>query len=730
MSESDSGFRSDLRISYKWVIVILVFLGLAFFLVSDIPSDASAQIRLTLFAILFLALSVTIWLLDRWKPWFGRWFMVSALVAMVYLGNHWLNVPGLLTLMVIPTALAAALVSLPAATVTAIGQTILLLLSSFIIDTNLSTITITLVAIWAMLGVMYAIYHPVYQVAQWAWDYFQRAQVLMEEAQARKVDLEQALHDLAQANQQLTRLNILAQGLRQSAEDARRAKEEFVANVSHELRTPLNMITGFSEMILQSPKVYGSKVPSNLLADLTVIHRNAKHLAELVDDVLDLSQIEAGQVALTKEYVQLQEIIEAAAIAVRPLFDSKDLYLKTEFPENLPPIFCDRTRIREVLLNLLSNAGRFTERGGVRVRVWPEKNNIVVTVADTGAGIAAEDMSRLFQPFQQMDASIRRRYGGTGLGLNISKRFIELHSGKIWVESEKDVGTTFFFRLPIVPPTPMGSDFMRGFVSDWEYVAPTQPSKAPKPQIQPRIVVLETGDSLQRLLTRYLDKVEIVPASNLDEALQELSNSPSQALLINDMSPLQSLERLATVELPHSTPAIVCSVPGIHESAGMMGVSDYLVKPISQDKLLAVLSRLKLPGKTVLIVDDEPDALQLFRRMLLSSEQDYRVLRARDGQEAMNILREFHPDAMLLDLAMPNMDGFQVLKAKSEDPTLNDIPVIVISAQDPTGQPIVSKALAVTCQEGLSIHRLLTCIKTISESFSMLGPVPTTAPLD
>jgi signal transduction histidine kinase/CheY-like chemotaxis protein len=730
MSEFVSSFRSDLRISYKWVIVILIFLGLAFFLLSDIPSDISAQIRLTLFAMLFMALSVTIWLLDRWKPWVGRWFMISALVAVVYLGNHWLDVPGFLTLMVIPTALVAALVSLPAATVTTIGQTVLLLLSSFITDTNLSTITIALVAIWTMLGVMYAIYHPVYQVAQWAWDYFQRAQVLMEEAQDRKVELEQALDDLAQANQQLTRLNILAQGLRQSAEDARRAKEEFVANVSHELRTPLNMITGFSEMILQSPRVYGSKVPASLLADLTVIHRNAKHLADLVDDVLDLSQIEAGQVALTKEYVQLPEIIEAATIAVRPLFDSKGLYLETKIPANLPPVFCDRTRIREVLLNLLSNAGRFTEGGGVRVQVWPEENDIVVTVADTGAGIAAEDMSKLLQPFQQMDASIRRRYGGTGLGLNISKRFIELHGGKIWVESEKDVGTTFFFRLPIAPPTPMGSDFMRGFVPDWEYMEPTHPSKAPKPQIQSRFVVLETGDSLQRLLTRYLDKVEIVPVSNLDEALQELSASPSQAFLINDMSPVQTLEYLAMIELPHSTPAIVCSVPGIHESAGMMGVSDYLVKPISQDKLLAVLSHLELPGKTVLIVDDEPDALQLFRRMLLSSEQDYRVLRARDGREAMNVLREFHPDVMLLDLAMPNMDGFQVLKAKSEDPSLNDIPVIVISAQDPTGQPIVSKTLAVTCQEGLSIHRLLTCIKTISETFSILGPVQTTVPLD
>jgi signal transduction histidine kinase/CheY-like chemotaxis protein len=572
-----------------------------------------------------------------------------------------------------------------------------------------------------MLGVMNAVYHPVYQVAQWAWDYFQRAQVLMEEAQDRKFELEQALADLAQANQQLTRLNILAQGLRQSAEDARRAKEEFVANVSHELRTPLNMITGFSEMILQSPKVYGSKVPANLLADLTVIHRNAEHLSDLIDDVLDLSQIDAEQMALTKEQVQFHEIVNAAAIAVRPLFDSKDLYLKTEVQENLPPVFCDRTRIREVLLNLLSNAGRFTECGGVQVRAWQEENNIMITVVDTGPGIAAEDLVKLFEPFQQTDASIRRRYGGTGLGLSISKRFIELHGGKIWVESKKDVGTTFFFCLPVARSMPTESDFMRGFVPDWEYLQPSHPSKAPKAKVKPRFVVLETGNSLRRLFTRYLDSVEIVSVTNLEEAIEELSASPSQAFLINDISVSGTLQQLESIELPPGTPVMICSVPGTYESADKLGASDYLVKPVSQETLLAALDRLDLPGKTVLLVDDEPEMLRLFRRMLAASGEDYRVLRAKNGQEAMNILREHRPNVVLLDLVMPRMDGFQLLKTKSQDPALSKIPVIVISARDPAGQPIVSNAFAVTQGGGLSMHHLLAYIKRTGEILSTTG---------
>ncbi|MBI1881042.1 MAG: HAMP domain-containing histidine kinase [Chloroflexi bacterium] len=498
MRQSIASFEPDLRISHKGVLIILVLLGQILFLLSDLPYISSDdQFRLSLFVTLLYVLAATVWLLNRWNPEVSRWFMLVGLVVIIDLGHRWFNLPGFLTLLMIPTALAAALISLPAATLTATGTSIFLLISTPTTNYLASTIT-ALATIWATLGVMVAVYQPVRQVANWAWDYFQQAQVLIEETQKRKVELEQTMDDLARANMQLTRLNIMAQGLRQAAEDARRAKEEFVANVSHELRTPLNMITGFSEAILHTPETYSSKIPAALLADLAVIHRNATHLSDLINDVLDLSQIDAKQMALTKEQVQIQEIVNAATIAVRPLFDSKGLYLETEVPEDIPPIFCDRTRIREVLLNLFSNAGRFTQCGGVKVRVWQEGNDIIVAVADTGAGIATEDMSKLFQPFQQVDTSIRRHYGGTGLGLSISKRFIELHGGKIWVESEQGVGTTFFFRLPIpLPMMPIDSEFMRGFVPDWGYLQPNYPSRVPKVKMRPRFVVLETGgDSL------------------------------------------------------------------------------------------------------------------------------------------------------------------------------------------------------------------------------------------
>lgn len=562
-------------------------------------------------------------------------------------------------------------------------------------------------------------------VTRWSLYSYEKAREKMEEAREQRMELQQIQEDLVQANRELTRLSDRLKAMHQVAEEARRAKEEFVANVSHELRTPLNMIIGFSETIVQAPETYGEKIPPAVLADLAVIHRNAEHLTGLVDDVLDLSQVEAGQMTLTREHAQFHEIVETAASAIRPLFESKNLYLHTEVSEDVPPIFCDCTRIREVLLNLLSNAARFTEHGGVDVRAWQEGNDIVVAVADTGRGIAARDMSKLFEPFQQVDGSIRRRYGGTGLGLAISKRFIELHGGRIWVESEEGVGTTFFFQLPVAPLMPLSGDAWQRLHTGWEYWQRTRPSMAPKIEVHPRFVVFEDGDSLQQLLTRYLDRAEIVPVASLEEAFEELSRVPAQALLVNGASVSKALEHIHfSVGLPTGTPVIVCSILGMREASAALGASDCLIKPVSREALLEALDQLELAGRTVLIVDDEPDALHLFGRMLASSGRGYCVLLARDGQEAMDVLREYHPDVILLDLIMPNMDGFQFLERKNQGPTeFHDIPVVVISACDLAGQPIVSSALAVTQGGGLSVRQVLRSIEFVTRDLSVTGRV-------
>ncbi|MBN1220031.1 MAG: hybrid sensor histidine kinase/response regulator, partial [Anaerolineae bacterium] len=517
------------------------------------------------------------------------------------------------------------------------------------------------------------------------------------------------------------------------AENARRAKEEFVANVSHELRTPLNMIVGFSETILQSPQTYGEKIPPALLADLMVVYRNAEHLSDLIDDVLDLSQIDAEQMALTKEEVQFLEIVEEAATAIRPLYDSKGLYLELKIPENLPPVFCDRTRMREVLLNLLSNAGRFTDQGGVELQIWLGTNDVMVSVTDSGPGITAEEIAKLFQPFQQLDSSIRRRYGGTGLGLSISERFIKLHGGKIWVESKKGVGTTFYFRIPAKPPVLAEDGFLRGVTPDWDFLQRTRPSAAPKTVVRPRFVILEASNVLQRLLSRYWNEVEIAPATSLAEAIEEITRVPTQGLLINEPSVSKTLDAITSARLfPNDMPVIICSMLTPDEECTSRSASVRLVKPISQERMLQALDQLNIKTGTILIVDDEPDALQLFRRMLVSAGRDYKILLARDGQEALNVIQERRPDVILLDLIMPTINGFQFLELRSQQPELLEIPVVIISARDPAGQPIVSNALAVTGGRGLSVRQLLVSMEALLKVLTTSGPVgdlmPTVTP--
>jgi signal transduction histidine kinase/CheY-like chemotaxis protein len=558
-------------------------------------------------------------------------------------------------------------------------------------------------------------------VAQWALDGYEQARKRIEEARDQRLAFKQAQEDLVLANRELTRLSERLEIMHQVAEEARRAKEEFVANVSHELRTPLNIIIGFSEMILQSPQLYGERLPPTLLADIATIQRNSQHLTRLVDDVLDLSQVDSGRMALTREWISLQSIVSVAVSVVRSLFESKGLYLETDVPPDLPPILCDSTRIRQVVINLLSNAGRFAERGGVRVCTRRQRDQIVVSVADTGPGIPERDQQRIFEPFQQLDGSIRRRHGGSGLGLSISKRFVEMHGGKMWLESKVDVGTTIHFSLPLETPPPpvLADDVKRWFSPYHEYGDRDRRSLAPTQAVPPRLVILERGDVLQRLFERYADDIEIVAVRDAEEAVRELGRSPAQALVVNAPSvDEESAPMNWLTHLPYNTPAITCWVPGKDEAARRLGVVRYLVKPITRESLLSALEELGEEVRTVLLVDDEPEVLQLFSRILTSAERGYRVLRAKSGRRALDLLRERRPDLVLLDLIMPGVDGFQVLQQKSQDLSIQDIPVVVISSRDPAREPIVSSVVTVTRSSGLSASDLLTCVRSISETLT------------
>ncbi len=639
-------------------------------------------------------------------------------------GAAWgLRAGGLLCLLALPVALGVLLRDLKAGALVALAASGLSvgLVSGPLADQP-GTLLVALACIWGSLALFAAHLWAVRRAASTLWANYLAMYDRLQQTRDERLELKQAQQDLLQANVELARLSERLQQMCHVADEARLAKEQFVANVSHELRTPLNMIIGFSEIISQTPETYRVALPPSLLADVDAIRRNARHLANLVDDVLDMSQVEAGRMSLSREWVSLGEVVGEAVAAVRPLVEGKGLAIDVDVAADLPEVFCDRTRIRQVLLNLVSNAARFTEEGGISIAATAEDGRVAVAVTDTGPGIAPADHERIFEPFRQVDGTIRRGFGGTGLGLSISRRFVEMHDGRMWVESALGRGSTFHFTLPVREAAPPAESVLRWLSLHHQEFGRTRPSRAPMEKPRPRLVVLEEGHGLQRLLARYLDDCDIVPVRRLEEALTDLRDTPAQALIVNGASaPHEAANPEGPLShLPFGTPTIACWVPGEEEAARRLGVVHYLLKPVTREALVSAMDSLPQPVRTVLVVDDQPDVVQLLGRMLASLERGYHVLRASSGAWALDLLRERRPDVMLLDLMMEGMDGRSVLERKSADPELREIPVIAVSAVDPTHGPPAGHALTLFRSGGLTSQDLLSGVRL----WSGLNPAP------
>ncbi len=629
-------------------------------------------------------------------------------------------------LLALPVGLATLLISPQAGLATAAGANLAAMAvaqgrgAGALLESQL----VVSAVIWGTFVVAWLSVRPMSMAVRWSWHSHERARRQLATALDTQAELKQAVRDLADTSVQAARLHQLLGAARRAAEEAERAKAEFVANVSHELRTPLNMIIGFAEMIIEAPATYGARLPPALLADVAAIHRNSQHLASLINDVLDISQVEAQRMTLSREWLPLAEIVEAAVLAVKPLFDSRGLYLHVDVPADLPLVFCDRTRVRQVLLNLLNNAARFTDKGGVTIEGRCDEEQALVTVTDTGPGIAEADLRNLFEPFRQLDGGVRRQ-GGSGLGLSISRSFVELHGGRMGVRSQLGEGASFWFALPLAAPQPDAESFARWIRTEWE--PRRHSSLTPKPRVVPRIVILEPQRGLQEIVGRYLNGVEIVPVSTVEEARQRVAAEPAQLLLIGAESPEQaSAWAEALRDTPYATPVIACTLPT--HSASALGAAGYLTKPVTRTQLGQAIDDLGIPVQSVLVVDDDPETLQLLGRILSSPPRCCRTLQASSGQEALELLRARRPDLLLLDLIMPGMDGFAVLAEKARDPDLRDIPVLILSAQDPTGQSVVAPSFLATRGGGLSLPDLLRCALAVSEILVVPRPPPVATP--
>ncbi len=715
MTKSDArGFESELHTASPRVVIAII-LGLAVAITMEnriLPKPSMASdVALVLYGLGIVAL-----LLDVWNPLVGRWFTLATLVVAVQLGNAWLRIPGFLTLLAVPTALAAPFISLPAAFGIAVAETGMLWLLPQHTGVHVSGAEnlVALVAIWTLVAVMVLTYRPIRQLAAWSWEHFQHAQESLEEARSGRARIKQAMEDLSHANRQLALINEKLAAARLVAEEAQKAKAAFVARVSHEFRTPLNMIIGLVDLLVEAPEVYGEELPSGLFEDLEIVQRNCEHLASMINDVLDLSQIDAGRLALHREWVDLSQVTKQAIDVVRPLLDKKRIRLAIDIPVDLPEVYCDKTRIRQVILNLLSNAARFTEEGQVALVISQQGHYVTVSVSDTGPGIAPEDAQHVFEPFYQSTRAPHKG-GGSGLGLSISKQFVELHDGHMWLESKSGTGSTFCFQLPVSPPASPTVGPNRWLMEGWTWVERTQRADLPIGDTKHRVVVCDETGELGRLFSRYADEAEYVETQNLQEAIGQLQNCPAQAVLVNATSEqaLLSLVEAAKDQAP-DIPVIGCTLPLRTEQVLAAGARGFVPKPLTRSALEEAIQALGRRIARVLVVDDDPDAVRLFKRMLQVCDDGLQVLVASTGTEALQMLRESLPDLMLLDLVLPDIDGWQVLASKAQDEAVRDIPVILVSAQDPMERPLRSSMLLATIGEGLSLSKIVPAFHTLT----------------
>jgi len=557
---------------------------------------------------------------------------------------------------------------------------------------------------------------PLRTSVAWALSGWARVHHALEEARSRRGELYRALRALEEATYRIERMNnelILAQ---QRAEGALEVKSRFAATVSHELRGPLNLILGFSRLMTLSPESYGEPLPRPYRADIYTIYRNTQHIVSMIDDILDLSQVEAQKLTLMKDRIDLQtDVVERAMGDIQPLVERKGLYLRREVSGDLPPILADPVRLYQALMNLLTNATRFTERGGITVRVARVEDAVQISVQDTGAGIPAGELSRLFKEFHQVHQTPTRESRGTGLGLCIAKSLIELHGGRIWVESTEGVGTTFHFVVPLQ--------------------AAESPADAPGPvdgqrhtKLAETCLVVHDDPAAVRILARYIDSYRVVGIPD-PTGVATLTGELHPRAIVTTPEVAERIEAMLS-PLPHEVPIISCRLPRVRQQFDAEMVVSYLIKPVVAESLMAVMGRLERdPETTVLLVEDEPDAARLLERMLLSLPRPYRILKARDGVQALEVMADETPDVVLMDLVMPEMDGWQTMERMQADERLRRIPVIIVSAQD-TAQAnwVVSAPLQVLHRRPIDIAKGADCLRALMNALPPHYALPSETP--
>lgn len=519
----------------------------------------------------------------------------------------------------------------------------------------------------------------------------------LEALRARQAEIERLNRELEDTNRGVvalyTELDEKAGYLQRAAE----LKTSFLSNMSHEFRTPLNAVLSLSQILLDRTD---GDLSGEQEKQVNFIRKAALDLSELVNDLLDLARVEAGKVVIRPTEFSIKDLFGALRGMLRPLLaHNSSVSLVFEEEEGLEPLVSDEGKVSQILRNLISNALKFTERGEVRVSAARGTDGkIVFAVTDTGIGIAPEDQERIFEEFVQIEGPIQRRVKGTGLGLPLSRKLAELLGGRLWLQSRPGFGSTFWATIPQL------------YIGPHEVTYAPEVSREIDPNRKPVLVVEDNAETVF-VYDKYLKNTEFqpIPARTLSEAREALAQFRPAALildiLLEDESTWSFLGELKESETTRDLPVIVATVIDNQNKANALGAAAFGIKPLQRDWLLMQLRRLggKSTEEKLLIVDDDEISRYLLKGLLTSLP--YQVIEAEDGEMGLKLALSEHPLAIILDLVMPKMDGFETLERLRSDPATQNIPVIVNTSSrldEERSSELKSKTSAILSKESRS----------------------------
>jgi signal transduction histidine kinase/CheY-like chemotaxis protein len=491
--------------------------------------------------------------------------------------------------------------------------------------------------------------------------------------------------------------------------EANRLKSQFLANMSHELRTPLNSIIGFTNRVI---KKSGDLLPAVQQENLVIVLDEARHLLELINSLLDYSKIESGKMEVHPEKFNLVDVINEVFTMTKTLAEGKDIqYVQDTYDLEQIPIQSDRLKIKQILINLLSNAFKYSDRGTITLSVQKKERSYCIQVSDEGIGISEQDLIHIFEEFRQVDGSYARKVGGTGLGLSITKKFIELLGGRIKVTSEIGIGSCFQVEIPI----DLGEPAEQADIENGEI----QPAKK-------KVLCIDDDFNVQRLYKQYLNEyhIEVVALYGEESIVEKVIEINPDLILLDIMLPKKDGWEILS-ELKNNTqtkhiPIVMNSVLSEKNLAYQMKADDYLIKPVSQEELIELINR-NLSNKNerdILVADDDENFLKLVGQYLKEENIPFRL--ACNGEDALKQARYKKPDLLILDIMMPKKDGFMVIEELQQSQGLKDIPIVVVTAKDLTNSEkseLQKRANAVIQKSTIMLDSMMqTLIEKLKES--------------